>query len=91
MRLAAGCIFHQRYKTREGELKETRTWYIRFYAHGKPVTLAAETEDYDEAVAFLRSKMAAAGARPAAMLPERVKMAQLFDLAIEVSKAKGLH
>lgn len=91
MKLAAGCVFHQRYKTRSGELKETKTWYIRFYVAGKPATLPADTEDYDEAVAFLRKKMAASGSGVAALLPERVKMAQLFDLVIEVSKAKGLH
>lgn len=91
MKLAAGCVFHQRYKTRDGETKETRTWYVRYYVHGKPVTLPAETEDYDEAVRFLRAKMAAADAGPASILPERVKMAQLFDLVLEVSKAKGLH
>lgn len=91
MKLAAGCVFHQRYKTRAGELKETKTWYIRFYVAGKPVTLPADTEDYDEAVAFLRKKMAAAGSGVAALLPERVKMAQLFDLVLEAARAKGLH
>jgi integrase len=89
-KLASGCVFHQRYKSKvTGELKETATWYIRYYVNGKPVTLAADTENYDEAVEFLRKKMADSTA--STVIPERVKMGQLFDLVIEDYRQKGRH
>lgn len=90
MKLASGSVFHQRYRGRDGQLKETRTWYVRYYVKGKPVTLPAETEDYDEAVQFLRRKMSATSSA-ADVLPERVKMAQLFDLLLESYRTKGRH
>jgi|SRR5581483_5691351 len=90
MKLSSGSVFHQRYRGRDGQLKETRTWYVRYYVQGKPVTLPAETEDYDEAVQFLRRKMSATSSE-SDVLPERVKMAQLFDLLLDSYRTKGRH
>ncbi|HEV2201735.1 MAG TPA: site-specific integrase [Bryobacteraceae bacterium] len=56
---------------------------MKYYANGKPVTLPADTEDHDEAVTFLRRKMADAAEQRITDLPERVTMNQLFDLLLE--------
>jgi integrase len=83
-RIASGSVFHKAYTDRNGRLCHTRFWYIKYYAHGKPVTLSAETEDYDEAVDFLRKKMATATQQAEFTThPERVRMGQLFDLLLE--------
>jgi integrase len=52
--------------------------------------MATETEDYDEAVAILRDKMASVASRQAySDRPEHVRMNQLFDLVLEVDRLKG--
>jgi hypothetical protein len=51
---------------------------------GKPAVVAAETTDYDEAVALLRQKMAALTPQEQfSEMPERVRMGQLFDLLLD--------
>lgn len=84
-RIASGSVFQRVYRDkRTGELKKTRVWYAKYYVNGKPITVPTETEDYDEAVEFLRKKMAeTATLRTGADRPERVKMDQLFDLLLE--------
>src|ERR1700723_3486590 len=57
-KITRGSVFQRVYRTRDGELKRTHVWYVKYYANGKPVTLPAETEDYDDALSFLRRKMA---------------------------------
>jgi integrase len=57
---------------------------VKFYDRGKPVVLSAETEDYDEALALLRQKMAQAIQQSEfTQHPERVRMSQPFDLVLE--------
>jgi Phage integrase family len=83
-KIATGSVFRKAYTDRSGRLRHTRTWYLKYYVHGKPVVVSAETEDYDEAVVTLRQKMAEA-ARQAEFTthPERVRMEQLFDLLLD--------
>jgi integrase len=83
-KISSGSVFHKAYTDRKGNLCHTRRWYVKYYVHGKPVTLPAETEDYDEAVDFLRKQMACAAAQPDyTSHPQRVRMGQLFDLLLE--------
>jgi hypothetical protein len=78
-KVKGGSVFQRVYRDRCGKLKRTRRWYVKYYANGKPVTLPAETKDYEEALTFLRKRMAAAGEQRITDLPERVTMGQLFD------------
>ena len=87
-KITRGSVFQRVYRTRAGELRHTRVWYVKFYANGKPRTLPAETEDYDEALTFLRRKMADAAEQRITDLPERVTMGQLFDLLLEWYRLK---
>ncbi len=83
-KIPSGSIFHKAYVDRNGRLCHTRVWYIKYYVHGKPITLPSGTQDEDEAVAMLRQKMAQASQRAEfTEHPERVKMGQLFDLLLE--------
>ncbi len=87
-KITRGSVVQRVYRTRDGELRRTRVWYVKFYANGKPRTLPAETEDYDEALTFLRRKMADAAEQRITDLPERVTMGQLFDLLLEWYRLK---
>ena len=83
-KIPSGAVFHKAYTDRNGKPCHTRVWYIKYYVRGKPITLPAETEDYDEAVDFLRKKMAEATQQAEFTAhPERVRMGQLFDLLLE--------
>jgi integrase len=73
-------VFQKRYKGRDGKPKYTRTWFVKYYVGGKPIEAATETEDYDEAVGFLRKRMASTDL---AGFPERVRIGQLLDAMIE--------
>jgi len=82
-RIASGTVIQRRYRTRDGKLAKTQVWYAKYYVNGKPVCVPTGTEDYDEAVAFLRRKMAETDTqREMAQYPERAKMGQLFDLLL---------
>lgn len=87
-KITRGSVFQRVYRTRTGDLKRTRVWYVKYYSNGKPITLPAETEDHDEAVTFLRRKMADAAEQRITDLPERVTMGQLFDLLLEWYRLK---
>jgi integrase len=83
-KIPSGSVFHKAYTDRKGRRCHTLVWYVKYYVHGKPITVSAETEDYDEAVDFLRKKMAnAAQQAEFTAHPERVRMGQLFDLLLE--------
>jgi len=82
-KITKGSVFQRAYRSKSGELKHTESWYVKFYAAGKPIVLPAKTADRDEAVVYLKKKMAdAAIGGSLAELPERVKMGQLFDLML---------
>jgi len=85
-RIPTGRVFRRPYHDRKGQRQLTSTWHVTYYVNGKRVQVATQTEDYDEAVAVLREKMAG----PATLnvysdRPERVLMNQLFDLVVEVA------
>ncbi|PYT20695.1 MAG: hypothetical protein DMG57_41260 [Acidobacteria bacterium] len=83
-KIATGSLFHKAYNDRSGRTRHSRTWSVRYYVNGLPVEIATGTEDYDEAVAFLRKKMAAINEHQhMGAHPERVRMGQLFDLLLE--------
>jgi integrase len=84
-KIATGSVFQRTYRDRQGRLVKTALWTLKYYVKGesKPRQLSSGTEDYDEALAMLRKRMAEAGAREDdAADPERVRMSQLFDLLI---------
>jgi integrase len=86
-KIPTGSVFKKVYTDRHGKSRRTHTWYLKYYVHGKPIEISAETEDYDEALTTLRQKMAKAAVQvDYTEHPERVRMAQLFDLLLEFYK-----
>src|SRR4051812_11523684 len=86
-RIPTGSVFQKTYKTRAGKPQKTATWYIKYYSGGKAIEESTKTEDYDEAVGLLRTKMATAvryGGHDG--LPERVRIGHLLDLLIREYK-----
>jgi len=83
-KIASGSVFRRAYRDRAGKLRRTKVFYLRFFVHGKRITLPAETEDYDEAVDTLRQKTANVSRQAQySEHSERVRMDQLFDLVLE--------
>jgi integrase len=83
-KIPTGSVFKKAYTDRKGKSRRTHTWYLKYYVHGRPIEISAETEDYDEALATLRQKMAKAAVQvDYTEHPERVRMGQLFDLLLE--------
>jgi integrase len=84
-RISSGSVFRRSYRHKKtGQIRHTKTWYLRYYVHGKPITASAETADFDEAVTMLRQKMANFSRQAQySDHPERVRMDQLFDLVLE--------
>jgi integrase len=83
-KISTGRVFQKSYRDRAGRTRKTSTWYLKYYAHGKPVESSSGTDDYDEALAMLRKRMADQAIQPDhSDQPERVRMNQLFDLLIE--------
>jgi integrase len=83
-KIPAGSIFQKMYTDRDGKSRRTHTLYLKYYSRGKPIVISAETEDYDEALATLRQKLAQAAVQvDYTEHPERVRMSQLFDLLLE--------
>ena len=94
-RIPTGGVFQKTYRDRAGKIQKTATWYIKYYVAGNPIEIAAGTEDYDEALTMLRSRMAAAKRFPEhSNEPERVRVGHLLDLLIEnyrLQKRKSFH
>jgi integrase len=89
-RIPTGRVYRRSYIDRHGQRRHTDTYYVKYYLDGKPIVVATQTEDYDEAVAILRDKMAGvARVQSYSDRPERVRMNQLFDLVIDVGRMKG--
>jgi integrase len=87
-RIPTGSVFQKSYRDRNGKLCKTATWHLRYYRLGKVKEVASGTENYDEALQLLRKKMAE---RPTenADSPDRVRMAQLFELLLEDYRYKN--
>ena len=84
-KISSGSVFQRVYRGRDGKEKRTTTWFLKYYVGGKPTVIPSGTTDHEEAVALLRTKMAAATRQSAEYTdhPERVRMNQLFDLLLE--------
>jgi integrase len=89
-KIAAGRVFQKTYKDRQGQIRKTKTYYVKYYVKGKPHEFPTSTTDYDEALAMLRKKMAATPTPPGYTdQPERVRLGQLLDLLLEDYEYKG--
>lgn len=84
-KIAAGSVFQKNYKDRTGRTRKSETWFLKFYANGKPIEVSTGTTDHGEAVTLLREKMAAAAKRSHAYTEnlDKVTVNQLLDLVIE--------
>ena len=82
-KISTGRVFQKSYRDREGRGRKTSTWYLKYYVNGKPVESSSGTDEYDEALAMLRKRMADEHAKSEhTEHPERVRMNQLFDLLL---------
>jgi hypothetical protein len=57
-KISTGSLFHKAYKNRDGKTRHSRTWFARYYVDGRRVELPTGTEDRNDALTFLRKKMA---------------------------------
>jgi integrase len=87
-RIPTGRVFQKSYRDRNGKLCKTATWYLKYYRLGRAQEIASGTEDYDEALQMLRKKMAEIPTEYSDC-PDRVRMAQLFDLLLEDYRYKN--
>lgn len=89
-KISTGRVFQKSYRDREGRTRKTSTWYLKYYLNGKPLESSSGTDDYDEALAMLRKRMADGHAKSEhTEHPERVRMNQLFDLLLDDYRFKG--
>jgi len=83
-KIPTGSVFQRTYRDRRGCLVKTSAWHLKYYVRGKPVQVPSGTDDYDEALAMLRKRMAEASTRDSYTdQPERIKMDQLLDLVLD--------
>jgi len=91
-KIPTGRVYQRTYRDRQGKKQKTSTWYLKYYAHGKPKDVSSGTSDYEEALAMLRQKMAEAAQQPEyTQHPERVRMSQLLDMLLEDYRMQGRH
>jgi hypothetical protein len=86
-----GRIFQRAYRDRNGDLKWTSTWYLKYRDGGKSVVVPTGTDDYQEAVLILRRKLAKADHEDGSDENSRVLINELFNLVIEDYRSKGRH
>jgi hypothetical protein len=83
-KVPSGSVFHRTYRDKEGNLRKTATWFVNYYANGKPVRVATGTEDRDEAISILReSSPKASRYTEYSEHVELVTVYQLLDLVVE--------
>src|SRR5215510_2738418 len=51
-----GAIFRPKYTDRDGVVRESAVWWVRFRQHGKTVRQSTETTDAKKAEKFLRER-----------------------------------
>src|SRR5262249_58470696 len=51
-----GVIFRPKYRDRNGEVRESAVWWVRFRQHGRTVRQSTESTDERKARAFLRER-----------------------------------
>lgn len=82
--ISAGSVFQRTYRDKQGTLRKTATWFVHYYAKGKPVRLATGTEDREEAIRMLRQRLAQVSRyREYSEHVEHVPVNQLLDLVID--------
>lgn len=89
-----GSIYKRRYTTKTGEVKESPTWWLKYYRDGKPMRESANTTKEGEAKHLLKLREGAV-ARGEAVTPKagRVKLRELAgDVLTEykVNKRRSL-
>lgn len=85
-KIPTGMVYRRKYKDKDGNQCETSTYYVQYYVKGrsKPVIKSTGTTDYEQAVAFLRQKMARAALQVEHTSdPDRVLVGQLLDLLVD--------
>jgi integrase len=83
-RIPTGNVFRKAYKSRQGETRHAKTWTIKYSVNGKACEEATGSEDYEEALALLRNRMARATKSIAySEQVEKVTVGQLLDLVIQ--------
>ena len=84
-RITTGSVYKKTYTDRSGRARKSKTWYLKFYVNGKGRELSTGTTDYDDALALLRKKVAAAANKSYAHTEDvdKVTVNQLLDLVIE--------
>lgn len=83
-KIPAGSVFQRTYRDKKGNRRKTATWFIHYYANGKPVRLPTGTEDRQEAIRILREKLAkAARYNEYSEHAELVLVNQLLDLVLD--------
>ena len=86
-KISTGSVYQKSYTDRQGQTRKTTTWYLKYYVSGpsRPIDVSTGTDDYDQAVAMLRQKVARSAARGYKYTADvdRVTVDQLLDLVIE--------
>jgi integrase len=82
--IPSGAVYQRKYRDRQGSIRKTATWFLKYYVQGKPVRVSSGTEDREEAVRMLRQRIAKASRYvDYSEQIERVLVDQLLDLLIE--------
>jgi integrase len=82
--IPTGTVYQRKYRDRQGRVRKTATWFLKYYVRGKPVRVPTGTEDREEAIRILRLRLPKATRYVEySEEPERVLVDQLFDLVIE--------
>jgi hypothetical protein len=50
-----GMLYRPKYKAKDGTVKESRTWWMKYYQQGKPLYESTGTDDYQIAKRKLKS------------------------------------
>jgi hypothetical protein len=83
-KIPAGSVFQRMYRDKEGNRRNTATWFIHYYVSGKPMRLPTGTTDREEAISILREKLAKASRYTEySEHAELVPVNQLLDLVVE--------
>src|SRR5579875_2490662 len=84
-KIASGSVYKKTYTDRSGRARKSKTWYLKFYVSGEPIEASTGTTDYEDAVALLRQKTAAAANQSYSYTEDvdRVTVNQLLDLVVE--------
>jgi hypothetical protein len=74
----ASTIYKPKYRAKNGEMRESRVWWIKYYKHGRPMRETSESEKRAVAERLLRRKLGEIAAGISA--PERARRLRYEDL-----------